>query len=100
MLVGDKKNVPYDGRLERELRLIPPGPDYMADLLYMHKGQLIVGFYASGGFGKPVKGARFELLYPSSGEILRVYEPGPDLGGSMACFSDDRLTFMRIQNRT
>lgn len=88
-----------EGNLEREFKLTPPEFGYVPDLLYMHGRQLVIGFYLSGGFGKAVKGSRYELLDPSSGEIMRIYEPAPELGNNLVCFSDDGLTFMKIENR-
>ena len=86
------------GEVERELKLTPPESGYRPDLMYMHGGQLIIGFYLLGGAGKPIQGVRFELLEPSSGEILRTFEGAPELGNNLVCFSDEGLTFMRFEH--
>jgi hypothetical protein len=87
------------GDVERELQLTPPEPGYRPDLMYMHGGQLIVGFYPLGEAGKPIQGARFELLDASTGEIMRTFEPSPELGMNLVCFSDEGLTFLKFQNK-
>lgn len=86
------------GNVEREMKLTAPEPGYGPDLLYMHGRQLVVGFSHSEGPGKSVKTV-YAMLDPSSGEVIRLYEPSPELGNNLVCFSDEGLTFMTVENR-
>ena len=40
---------------------------------------------------------RYARVDPSSGEIIRWYEPDEELGNAVVSFSDDGLVFLRIE---
>lgn len=82
------------GTTDRTMKLSPPEPGYLPDQMYMNRGRLMIGFYLRDSAGKMTK-ARFQLLDPSTGELIHLYQPDPALGMNLVCFSDDGLTFMR-----
>jgi hypothetical protein len=81
-----------DGTLKRHIKLSPPQNGFSAEFLYMHRGRLVVGFLHSE-VGKSAN-MEYELLDPQSGELIRLYKPGPELGQNLVCWSDDGLIFM------
>ncbi len=87
------------GSVDREIKLSPPEPGFSPDVLYIHDRRLVVGFLLSVGPGQPVKRALFQLLDPSSGEVLRTFEPAPEVGNNLVCFSDEGFTFLKVDNR-
>jgi len=89
----------HAGSVDREIKLSPPESGYYPDVLYSHARRLVVGFYPSPVPGKPVKHALFQLLDPSDGEVLRTFETASELGNNLVCFSDEGLTFLKVDNR-
>ncbi|MGC2743178.1 MAG: hypothetical protein WA672_08315 [Candidatus Angelobacter sp.] len=81
------------GQVERTIKLTPPEPGYLSDQLYMHRGQLVVGFYHIEDGGRPK--VRYELMNPWTGEIIRIYQAAAELGNNLVCFSDEGLSFMK-----
>lgn len=80
------------GRLNRTIKLKPPS-GYFPFQLYMHERELIVGFSHSDGNGSPLK-TLYALVDAETGENIRLYRPGPDLGNNMVCLSDEGLMFL------
>lgn len=97
LLTGDLITViAPTGTVQRRIKLSPPDAGFNAELLYMHKGRLVVGFVLSR-VGKTARVA-YELLDPDNGDLIRLYEPSPELGQNLVCWSDDGLTFMRSES--
>ena len=82
------------GDVSRFIKLSPPEPGYIPDQLYMNRGRLVVGYYLSDSSGKITK-TFYQLLNPSTGQLVRLYQADPDLGSNLVCFSDDGFTFMK-----
>jgi hypothetical protein len=98
LLLADRIVVLSQGRVDREIKLKSPQAGYKPDVLYMHDQLLVVGFLPAGEPGQNLK-PLFQLLDPSSGEVLRTFEAGPELSSSLVCFSDEGLTFMKWENK-
>jgi hypothetical protein len=98
LLLADRIVVLSQGSVDREIKLKPPQTGYKPDVLYMHDRRLVVGFLSTGEPGQNLK-SLFQLLDPSSGEVLRTLEAGPELSNSPVCFSDEGLTFMKMENK-
>ncbi len=81
------------GSISRTMKLTPPEPGYVPDQLYMNRGRLVVGYFSPDISGKMK--ARYQLLNPSTGELIRLYQPDAELGSTLVCFSDDGFTFLR-----
>lgn len=83
------------GEVMRAIPLAPSQKNYRANYFYMNRGRLIVAFYGPDSQpGKPLT-MRYALVDPSSGEVIRWYEPDAELGTALVCFSDDGLLFHR-----
>lgn len=82
------------GDAVRKMKLTPPEAGYTPEVLYMHKGQMIVGFIHHAVSGKDGARMRFELLNPATGELIRDYQSDPELGQNLVCFSDEGLIFL------
>lgn len=99
LLEGDRVAVLTPaGTLQREIKLTAPRPGFTPAQLYLHGRQLVVGFAHADGPGKVVT-MLFALLDPSTGEVIRLYEPSTELGSGLVCFSDEGLVFMKFENR-
>jgi hypothetical protein len=98
LLLADRIVVLSPGSVDREIKLKPPASGYKPDVLYMHERRLVVGFLPAGEPGQNLK-PLFQLLDPSTGEVLRTFESGPEVGSGLVCFSDEGLTFMKMENK-
>ncbi|HEY2115825.1 MAG TPA: hypothetical protein VGJ51_12080, partial [Candidatus Angelobacter sp.] len=98
LLLADRIVVLSQGSVDREIKLKPPASGYKPDVLYMHERRLVVGFLPAGEPGQNLK-PLFQLLDPSTGEVLRTFESGPEVGSGLVCFSDEGLTFMKMENK-
>lgn len=87
------------GAISRTIRLKPPAPGYNPVAMKANKRRLAVKFVKqiSGDEFSGELVSLFALLDASTGEVLRVYEPTPEVGaGALACFSDEGFTFVRF----
>jgi len=85
--------VSESGAIVRKLPFTKPNPDYMADMIYESKGQLVVELYKDEGRGKPFA-AQYLVMNASTGERMGLYEPEESLGNDVLCFSrNEGLTF-------
>jgi hypothetical protein len=98
LLLADRIVVLSGGSVDREIKLKPPASGYKPDMLYMHDRRLVVGFFSSEEPGQALK-SLFQLLDPSSGEVLRTFEAGPEVGSGLVCFGDEGLTFMKMEKK-
>jgi hypothetical protein len=98
LLLADRIVVLSQGSVDREIKLKPPEAGYKPDMLYMHDRRLVVGFLSSEEPGQALK-SLFQLLDPSSGEVLRTLEAGPEVGNGLVCFGDEGLTFMKWEDK-
>jgi hypothetical protein len=85
------------GQETKDIRFSLPEPGYRAYSLYIAGGRLLIGFLRPSE-QKPFIVARYALFDASTGEQLRLYEPGPDTGNNLVCFSDEGLTFYRVEH--
>jgi hypothetical protein len=79
------------GKIVRKIDLHPPEPGFEAHNLYVSDRRMVVGFAKKEPDGMHLK-YRYALLDWENGEQLRLYEPGPDTGSNMVCFSDEGFT--------
>ncbi len=98
LLLADRIVALSQGSVDREIKLKPPEAGYKPDILYMHDRRLVVGFLSSEEPGQALK-SLFQLLDPSSGEVLRTFEAGPEVGSGLVCFGDEGLTFLKMENK-
>jgi hypothetical protein len=81
------------GDVMRTIPLAPAQKNYHADYFYMNRGRLIVSFYGPDPQSNKPLTMRYALVDPSSGEVIRWYEPDAEVGTALVCFSDDGLIF-------
>ena len=85
------------GEVGREIKLAPPQPDYRPYLLYLAGQRLAVG-YAKTEKSPHKLQTLYALLDASTGQPIRLYEPSPELGNSLVCFSSDGFIFYRVDH--
>jgi hypothetical protein len=85
------------GQLMRNIKFLPPEPGFEAHQLYVAGRRVVVGF-SKAEAGHPLT-MLYSLFDATSGEQLRLYKPGPELGNNMVCFSNDGFTFFKVENR-
>ncbi len=89
--------VSRSGEVARRIPLHPPGEGYEAWQLNTSGGRLLITFLKSPGKKNGVRElARYSLLDLSTGEQLATYRPADELGNVLVCFSDEGLTFYRL----
>lgn len=86
------------GQLIRKIKLRLPEPGFEAHELYVAGQRLVVGFSKKNPDGHTLT-MRYALIDGSNGEQLRLYQPGPETGNNMVCFTNDGFTFFRVENR-
>jgi hypothetical protein len=99
VLAEDKVLVvsPTTGQLIRNIKFRPPEPGFEAHQLYVAGRRIAVGFEKANP-GTPLA-VLYALFDTTSGEQLRLYQPGPEIGNNMVCFSNDGFTFFKVENR-
>jgi hypothetical protein len=99
VLAEDKVLVmsPTTGQLIRNIKFRPPEPGFEAHQLYVAGRRIVVGFQKAN-LGTPLA-VLYALFDATSGEQLRLYQPGPEIGNNMVCFSNDGFTFFKVENR-
>jgi hypothetical protein len=99
VLAEDKVLVmsPTTGRLIRNIKFRPPEPGFEAHQLYVAGRRIVVGFQKANP-GTPLA-VLYALFDATSGEQLRLYQPPPEIGNNMVCFSNDGFTFSTVENR-
>jgi hypothetical protein len=85
------------GQLMRNIKFRPPETGFEAHQLYVAGRRIVVGF-SKAEAGRPLT-VLYALFDATSGEQLRLYKPGPELGNNMVCFSNDGFTFFKVENR-
>jgi hypothetical protein len=84
------------GEVGREIKLAPPQPDYRPYLLYLAGQHLAVGYSKAEKSPHKLQTV-YALLDGSTGQPIRLYQPSPELGNSLVCFSSDGFIFYRHQ---
>lgn len=99
VLAEDKVLVmsPTTGQIIRNIKFRPPEPGFEAHQLYVAGQRIAVGF-SKAEDAHPLT-VLYALLDAASGEQLRLYKPGPEIGNNMVCFSNDGFTFSKVENR-
>lgn len=85
------------GKKIREITLDPPEPDFRPYKMYLSGRRLVVAFSKNSPAPAKVV-ARYALFDTSSGERLRLYQPDPELGNNLLCFSSEGFTFYRVEH--
>ncbi len=100
ILVGDAIIVlSAAGKVLEKRHIVAPEEGYRPVNIFTDGAFLVVAFYKA-----PQKGdisgflAMYQLLNRQTGELIRTYKPGPELGNVLACFSSEGFTFIRVQN--
>jgi hypothetical protein len=90
------------GEIARTIPFDPPGPDYKVRNLSTDQGRLLITFFggekeslADPRYARPLS-ARYAMLDATTGQQLRLYQPTPELGNNLVCFSSEGLTFIRF----
>jgi hypothetical protein len=80
---------------------VPPKEGYRPVNILAAEGQLAISFFKrpEKDSSSPMLTSMYEVIDPSSGEILRVYQPAAELGNNLVCFSKDGFTFMKYEHR-
>lgn len=86
------------GTVRDEVKLKPADSTFQARQLFYNRGRLIVAFIRASQVGQKID-ARYSLIDPTSGDILRSYAPSKEVDGSLLCFSDDGLEFLSVDQR-
>jgi hypothetical protein len=74
------------GTIVRRMPFKKPNPELFATRIDVSGGLADVELVKDQGMGKPVKIQLF-VLNASTGDRLAFYEPGPELGNNLLCFS-------------
>jgi hypothetical protein len=85
------------GDVAREIKLVPPQPDYRPYLLYLAGQRLAVGDSKTEKRPHRLQ-TLYALLDASTGQPIRLYQPSPELGNSLVCFSSDGFTSYRVDH--
>jgi hypothetical protein len=86
------------GQLIRKIKFRLPEPGFEAHQLYVAGRRIVVGFSKKNPDGHSLT-VRYALIDATSGEQLRLYQPGPEIGNNMVCFSNEGFTFFTVENR-
>jgi hypothetical protein len=98
LLEPDKVSVMSSSfKVIRSIKFNPPEPDYRAYNLYFASGRLLIAFMKPSE-QRPFIITRYALLDASTGEQLRLFQPGPETGNSLVCFSNEGFTFYRVEH--
>lgn len=84
------------GEVSRTIRISPPETGYQTSGFFLHHTQFIVAFSKQVVPQKPLA-VRYALFDISTGKQLKILEPSVELGNSAVCFSDEGLTFFRVE---
>ncbi len=85
------------GDLSREIKLLPPTPEYRPFAIHLD-GQRLAVEYSKTEKGPHKLTTLYALLDASTGQQLRLYQPSPELGNSLVCFSSAGFTFYRVEH--
>jgi hypothetical protein len=86
------------GQLIRKIKFRLPELGFEAHQLYVAGRRIVVGFQKAN-YDAHTLTTLYGLLGATSGEQLRLYQPSPEIGNNMVCFSNDGFTFLKVENR-
>jgi hypothetical protein len=84
------------GEVVRELMPTKPSREYLIAHIQAAGGRLGVWFLKPEA-RKPTT-TRLAVVDPTSGDILRLYQPDDELGNNSVCFTGDAFTFFRVRD--
>lgn len=91
--------VSASGQVLRRMPFKKPDPSLLATGIYESGGTVLVQLFKNNGMGKPVT-EQYLTMDASTGKRVGFYEPGPDMLGSLVCFTrNEGLTFLTVKEQ-